>query len=237
MPFPRIQAIVPAAGEGRRLAARPGLPKQYQRILGKPMLQWAIERLAAHHAVAGVTVALAPGDREFATLDLRIDCPVDGTEGGATRAQSVLNAIVHAQRRHEAEWVLVHDAARPCLGSGELNRLLDEGLASEHGAILALPVSDTLKRGEADPPCIDATVPRDGLWAAQTPQLFPARALREAIEALLDAGTPPTDEAGAMEAHGYRPRLVRGATTNLKVTWPGDLVLAEALLRRMERLE
>lgn len=232
----RVHAIVPAAGSGQRLAPRSGRPKQYRPLLGKPMLQWVVERLAAHHAVAGVTVALAPDDTLFAGLELDAECPVERVAGGATRAHSVLAALEHVVRDAQADWVLVHDAARPCLAAGELNRLLEAGLGTSDGAILALPVSDTLKRAaDADPARIEATLSREGLWAAQTPQLFPARALQAALEASLAGGGAPTDEAGAMEAQGHRPLLVHGATSNIKVTWPGDLVLAEALLRRMER--
>ncbi len=233
MALPRIHAIVPAAGQGLRLASRPGLPKQYRPLLGRPMLQWSVERLAAHHAVRGVTVVVAPDDSAFARLEFDAECPVDWTEGGDTRAHSVLNALEYVRQAHRADWVLVHDAARPCLGMEELNRLLDAGLRAPAGAILALPVSDTLKRGDgASPAAIVATQSRDDLWAAQTPQLFPAGLLHQALSDQLQAGKPPTDEAGAMEAGGHHPLLVPGATTNFKVTWPGDLLLAEALLRR-----
>ena len=132
----------------------------------------------------------------------------------------------------------MHDAARPCLERDALDRLLDAGLASDQGAILALPVADTLKRaGAGDPPLIGETVDREGLWAAQTPQLFPAATLQSALEASLARGDAPTDEAGAMEAAGYRPRLVRGSPRNLKVTWPGDLSMAAMQLEAMLKEE
>lgn len=234
MASPRIHAIVPAAGEGLRLGSGAGTPKQYRPLLGKPMVQWTVERLARHPAVAGVTVALAPGDATFGALPLAGGERVTTVTGGGTRAESVLRALVRAQELG-AEWALVHDAARPCLGAEELDRLIDAGLESAHGAILALPVSDTLKRSDGgEPPRITGTRDRSGLWAAQTPQLFPAGALRTALEAALEAGGAPTDEAGAMEAQGFAPLLVTGATTNIKVTWPGDLAVAEALLQRGE---
>lgn len=228
---PHVHAIIPAAGTGSRLGGADEPPKQYRELLGRPMLQWALERVCDHPGVAGVTVALAPGDSTFATLPLSLACPLYQVDGGDSRARSVLNAVHHARREAGAEWALVHDAARPCLDRTALDRLLEAGLAHEHGALLAMPVADTLKRAAGDPPVVAATVDRDGLWAAQTPQLFPAAALEQALEEQLAAGAAPTDEAGAMEAMGWRPRLVTGSAANLKVTWPGDEHLAETLLR------
>jgi 2-C-methyl-D-erythritol 4-phosphate cytidylyltransferase len=195
------------------------------------MLQWSVMRVVADPRVGGVTLALAPDDRYGDDLVWDLGCPVDTVPGGDTRAHSVLNALRHARRTANPDWVLVHDAARPCLDRSSLERLLDEGLASVDGAILAEPVSDTLKRAADDPPVIRETVDREELWAAQTPQLFPAKALEAALTAQIDAGAPPTDEAGAMEAAGYHPLLVAGDRTNLKVTWAADLPLAEAILK------
>jgi 2-C-methyl-D-erythritol 4-phosphate cytidylyltransferase len=235
----RVHAIVPAAGAGRRMAQTGAPPKQYRRLHGRPMLQWSVERACAHPDVAAVTVAIAADDDGFEAIRFELPCPVDHVEGGETRAQSVLNAVRHVRATTGAEWVLVHDAARPCLGPIELGALItaahstDQG--AEHGALLALPVGDTLKRGDGEPPQVIETVDREGLWAAQTPQLFPTEALSRALEARLAADAPPTDEAGAMEAAGYRPRLVMGSGTNLKVTWPGDMELAAAILQWQEK--
>ena len=237
MARPRVHAIVPAAGAGRRMERSDAPPKQYRRLLGRAMLQWAVERVSAHPDVAAVTVAVAPDDDAFDQLRFVLPCPVDRVAGGATRAHSVRNAVRHARKTTKAEWVLVHDAARPCLGPAELARLMSAGLDGEQGALLALPVGDTLKRGEGAPPHVVDTVDRDGLWAAQTPQLFPASALLRALDERIAAGAPPTDEAGAMEAAGYRPRLVPGSSMNLKVTWPEDLLLAELILTGQERDE
>jgi 2-C-methyl-D-erythritol 4-phosphate cytidylyltransferase len=206
------------------------LPKQYRLLLGKPMLRWSVERVLADKRVGGVTLALAPDDELGASLNWALDRPVHVAVGGDTRAHSVLNALRHARSEAEPDWVLVHDAARPCLDRASLSRLLDQGLADPAGAILAEPVSDTLKRATPDEPRIDTTVSRESLWAAQTPQLFPAGALEAALSAQIEAGAPPTDEAGAMEAAGHRPLLVAGSRTNLKVTWATDLPLAEAIL-------
>ena len=231
MSAPRLHAIIPAAGVGRRLAPDGELPKQYRLLLGKPMLRWSVERVLADARVEGVTLALAPDDDLDAPLEWALDRPVRVAVGGATRAQSVLNALRHARGEADPDWVLVHDAARPCLDRASLQRLLDQGLADPAGAILAEPVSDTLKRAAQEEPRIDRTVSREGLWAAQTPQLFPAEALEAALSAQIEAGAPPTDEAGAMEAAGHRPLLVAGSRTNLKVTWAADLPLAEAILK------
>lgn len=231
MSAPRLHAIIPAAGAGRRLASEDELPKQYRLLLGRPMLIWSVERVTADPRVGGVTLALAADDELGASLNWDLACPVDHTTGGETRAHSVLEALRHARATADPEWVLVHDAARPCLDRKSLTRLLDQGLADPAGAILAQPVSDTLKRGAPGEERILTTVDREGLWAAQTPQLFPAEALETALTAQLAAGTPPTDEAGAMEATGHRPLLVTGSRTNIKVTWATDLPLAEAILR------
>jgi 2-C-methyl-D-erythritol 4-phosphate cytidylyltransferase len=231
MSAPRLHAIIPAAGAGRRLAPDGELPKQYRLLLGKPMLRWSVERVLADARVGGVTLAIAPDDDFGASLDWALDRPVHVAVGGETRAHSVLNALRHARDKTDPDWVLVHDAARPCLDRESLARLLDQGLADPAGAILAEPVGDTLKRAARDAPRIECTVNREGLWAAQTPQLFPAAALEEALSAQIEAGAPPTDEAGAMEAAGHRPRLVAGSRTNLKVTWASDLPLAEAILQ------
>lgn len=236
MQQPRIHAIVPAAGAGRRLAQNADKPKQYRVLLGRPLLEWTVDSLCAHPMIDAVTVALAPGDTDFMNLKFNDSTPVDWAAGGETRAHSVRNALRHVEQTSAAPWVLVHDAARPCLDRASLDRLLAAGMSSDDGAILAIPVSDTLKRAATGGEnVIASTLDREGLWAAQTPQLFPTVRLAAALDARLAANLPPTDEAGAMEAFGARPRLVRGAPTNLKVTWPGDLALAEAILREAER--
>ncbi len=154
--------------------------------------------------------------------------------GGETRAHSVRNGLRFIADKHSDEdWVLVHDGARPCLSARSLDRLLEQGLQSPDGAILGMPVGDTLKR-VGDEQEITATVDRSGLWAAQTPQLFRIGALAEAIDAAHKAGHPLTDEASAMEFVGARPKLVMGSVANIKITHPTDLAIAEALLGRKE---
>jgi 2-C-methyl-D-erythritol 4-phosphate cytidylyltransferase len=152
--------------------------------------------------------------------------------GGESRAESVMNGLVFIRETvPDCEWVLVHDAARPCLRADLLRQLLDRGRASENGAILAVPVHDTLKMADGDQ-CIEATLDRSRCWAAQTPQLFRLADLLPALEAALAAGEVPTDEAAAMERAGRRPLLVEGSTANIKITGPEDLALAQFILQR-----
>jgi len=233
MARPVIHALIPAAGQGRRFGG--AVLKQYAPIAGRPLLAHAIEAVSRHPDIAGVTVVLGEDDALFAQLIGRGHAGMHTASGGATRAQSVLNGL-HAIRAGfpETEWVLVHDAARPCLPAACLDALLDAGLARPDGAILAVPLLDTLKRGNAAG-AIVATVERYGLWAAQTPQLFPLGRLSAALEAMLAAGEIPTDEASAMQYAGARPLLVMGSAANIKITRPADLVLAEAWLAAQSR--
>jgi 2-C-methyl-D-erythritol 4-phosphate cytidylyltransferase len=222
----RFFGLVPAAGSGSRFGLEQ--PKQYQRIAGKPMLRHAVERLLAAPQVEVVFVVLAAGDREFRKHDWSafgeriapLYC------GGASRRDSVLNGLVAAASAVDPnDWMLVHDAARPCLGSAELRRLIEEAGSDEVGGILAIPVSDTLKRADDERRILE-TEPRDHLWQAQTPQMFRHGLL---MKALRDA-QHVTDEAAAVEALGRKPRLVEGSTENIKVTFASDLRIAERIL-------
>ncbi|NIP18525.1 MAG: 2-C-methyl-D-erythritol 4-phosphate cytidylyltransferase [Xanthomonadales bacterium] len=231
MTCPVVHALIPAAGRGQRFG---GEPKQYQPLAGKPVLAHAIEAVGVSSAVRGVTVAIAADDREF-EKQVRPGClGVLTVEGGATRAHSVMNGLRSIARSNpDTQWVLVHDAARPCLAREELERLLELGLACADGAILALPIGDTMKRS-GENGRIEATVERERLWAAQTPQLFPLGRLTDALREMLERGETPTDEAAVMEWVGARPLLVRGSPANIKITWPGDLAIAEAWLAGRE---
>ena len=223
----RYFGLVPAAGSGSRFGAD-GL-KQYSPLAGKPMLYHSIERLLAAPEVEVVFVVLAPADTDFRTHDWSafgqrlapLYC------GGASRRDSVLNGIVAAASAGDPnDWMLVHDAARPCLGAPELRRLMDAAGRDEVGGILAVPVADTLKRAD-DEHRIVATEPRDGLWRAQTPQMFRHSMLLRALR----GAEHVTDEASAVEALGYKPKLVEGSAKNLKVTFAADLEIAERLLK------
>jgi 2-C-methyl-D-erythritol 4-phosphate cytidylyltransferase len=222
----RFFGLIPAAGAGERIGQ--ATPKQYLPLLGRPMLYHSVNALLASGRIDTVFVVLAPGDREFRQHDwgefgeriAPLYC------GGATRHDSVLNGLVAASSTAQPEdWMLVHDAARPCLGQRELQRLLAALATHDVGGILAVPVADTLKRADAAGQ-IQATEPREHLWQAQTPQMFRHGLL---LHALSRTGIV-TDEAGAIEALGLKPKLVQGSTANLKVTYAEDLQLAEVIL-------
>lgn len=227
-------ALIPAAGIGARMGA--AQPKQYLSIHGRPMLWHAIRAFQRHPRVDGVAVVLSPDDALWDRDDwsafgkLRVlRC------GGESRAESVRNGLRTLEGQVDGQdWMLVHDAARPCLSQEMLDRLLTTVGDDPVGGILAMPVADTLKRqAEADagerPVRIGATVSRAGLWGAQTPQMFRHELLLRAFE---HAGMAVTDEASAVEALGLSPLLVESDLTNLKVTYPGDLAIAEWLLGR-----
>lgn len=225
--MPRHYAIVPAAGTGARFGA--DKPKQYLDLLGRPLIFHTLAALTASPEIERVWVVLSPDDPYWP----RYDCSVLGPKletvrcGGATRAESVHNGLqAAAMVAVEDDWVLVHDAARPCLSGQMLEAMFRELADDPVGGILAVPVADTLKRADAEQR-VAATEPRDGLWQAQTPQMFRYGQLCSALQNHRDV----TDEAGAIEAAGLTPRLVRGDSTNLKVTYPADLALAAMILR------
>lgn len=227
-----VWCVVPAAGAGRRAGS--GAPKQYRPLLGKPMLLRTMERLALHPRVAGLVVALAERDRHWGGWVSCMGKPVRTCTGGAERADSVRAglACIADSERPDA-WVMVHDAARPCLSHREIDRLLRQGTRHPVGALLALPVRDTVKRADADGN-VTETVSRENLWRALTPQLFRLGELRAALDAALAdpaRGGSLTDEASAIELQGKKPLLVEGCDENLKVTSAQDLVRAEAILR------
>ncbi|MGL5334073.1 MAG: 2-C-methyl-D-erythritol 4-phosphate cytidylyltransferase [Aeromonas veronii] len=217
-----LTAIVPAAGIGSRMGA--DCPKQYLQLAGKTILEHTLERLLSHPAIAQVIVALAPHDRWFEALPVAADPRIVRVEGGAERAFSVLNGLHVAQ----GEWVLVHDAARPCLTHGDLDALIAAAMNCG-GAILGSRVRDTMKRSDGEGNII-ATVEREQLWHALTPQMFPTRALKLALEEGLLLGATITDEASAMERAGFTVRMVEGRADNIKVTRPEDLSLAGLFL-------
>jgi 2-C-methyl-D-erythritol 4-phosphate cytidylyltransferase len=233
-----LLGLIPAAGAGTRHGGE--VPKQYALLGGRPLLVHAVDALLADPRIATVLVVVAPGDTRWRALafDPRVRC---AAVGGACRAQSVRNGLQELAARDE-DWILVHDAARPCLAAGELARLIDEVTDDEVGGLLALPLADTLKRGDCGADAapssrccrVQATVDRDGLWRALTPQMFRAGVLARALQA---AGPLEriTDESAAVEALGLRPRLVAGEATNIKVTTPADFPLAEAILARRGR--
>jgi 2-C-methyl-D-erythritol 4-phosphate cytidylyltransferase len=226
----RVHALIPAAGHSVRFGGT--TLKQYAHLLGLPVMAHSIAAVERHDAVESVSVALAADDGIYDQL-IRPNYPsVQTVTGGDSRAQTVMNGLRFIIEQHpDCEWVLVHDAARPCLSVADLNRLLDAGLQSDDGAILAVPVHDTLKLAD-ETGCIEQTVDRSHFWAAQTPQLFRIRELVWNLEATFSAGLEPTDEASAMEFAGVHPLLVEGSSSNIKITGAEDLALAEFILQR-----
>lgn len=231
-----FHALVPAAGFGARMGHE--LPKQYLPLVGRPMIFHALATLCACPDIATVFVVLSPAD----TLFRGYDWSAFGDRlqplycGGETRADTVLNGLIASELEPE-DWVLVHDAARPCLTQAHLAKLIAELRDDQVGGILAVPVADTLKRqdtlkraqpsGGDDGVRIAHTEERAGLWQAQTPQMFRAGLLAVALQQCKAV----TDEASAVEALGLHPKLVAGDSSNFKVTYPQDIVLAELLLK------
>lgn len=225
----RYLAVIPAAGTGSRLGGT--LPKQYLAVGDRPLLYYAIARLCAHRAIDRVCVILAPDDRRFETYDWKpFAAKLEPLyRGGDSRAATVLNALEGiSSQANVDDWILVHDAARPCLSAQMLDRLIDEVGDDRSGGLLAMPVADTLKRADDDHRSI-RTESRTGLWQAQTPQLFRYDVLLRALRSC-DLGQA-TDEAAAVEALGLKPKLVQSDATNLKVTHAHDLALAELILK------
>lgn len=223
--------MIPAAGTGARMRA--GKPKQYLKLRGKTALEYSAERLMDASWVEGVVVVISPDDDEFPKLALGKHWKIHVAHGGAKRADSVLAGLkkVTELAKTPNPFVLVHDAARPCLTRAELERLRDEA-STEQGGLLAVPMVDTVKRAEGTHAA--STVNRKELWRAQTPQMFKLELLKAALDKAIAGGTEITDEASAMESAGFRPKLVHGGESNLKVTVPDDLALAEFWLARLE---
>ena len=229
-------ALIPAAGIGSRYGAT--TPKQYAPLLGIPMLQHTLNLFAANPRIARIAVIISPSDTWFANC---ITLPENASvylQGGDTRAHSIANGIAHLlnqQLIQPSDTLLVHDAARCCLPQSALNRLLDtldtDPHAQQHGALLAIPVADTLKR-QAAPHLVHSaqTIPREGIWQAQTPQAFQAALLHRALSQ--SDLSQITDDASAVEQLGLQPALVTGDSRNIKLTRPDDAALAEYFLQQ-----
>ena len=228
----RLYAVVPAAGRGERFGG--ATPKQYVPLLGRPVLSWTLAALLSEPAIRAVVVAVAQGDRRFARLPEARDPRVRRCTGGDSRAASVARALeALAGEADDADWVLVHDAARPCLARGDLRALVAAVGDDPVGGLLATPLGDTLKLAGGDGRS-ERTLAREGLWRALTPQMFRHGVLRRALRLSLERERAVTDEAAAIEALGLRPRLVAGRADNIKVTLAGDRGLAAAILAARE---
>lgn len=209
-------------------------PKQYLPMRGRALIEWSLAPFLDSGWIDGVVLVLARNDQDYARLPVARHPKILVTTGGAARAESVLaglEVVTERTRGFEEVFVLVHDAARPCLDWSDLERLRDEA-DDKHGGLLAVPVADTLKKGKQGK--VSSTLDRSFIWRAQTPQLFRLDLLRAALAECEERNLEVTDEASAMERAGYKPRLVRGRESNLKVTYPEDLLLAEFWLAHAE---
>jgi 2-C-methyl-D-erythritol 4-phosphate cytidylyltransferase len=220
--------VLPAAGTGRRFGSE--LPKQYAPLAGRTVIEWSLQPFLQDLRCCGIVVALAADDHRFATLAglAGHSDRLYTTVGGEQRCHSVLQGLAALPAAAE-DWVLVHDAARPCLTRAELDTLLTGLQLHPVGGLLGLPLADTLKQADADGQVL-ATVPRAHLWRAQTPQMFRYGLLQTALQQALARGEQPTDEAQAIEAMGWQPQLLAGRASNIKITQADDLLLAQWLL-------
>lgn len=222
----KFHVIIPAAGSGSRMHSQ--IPKQYLPLLSRPLITWCLDVFYANPRIDHVHLALHPQDQVWShQLSNNPKLNVLRT-GGDTRAQTVLNTLEKIDA-DEYDWVLVHDAARPGLTDELLSNLLDTLQDDAVGGLLAIPLADTLKRADASHR-VERTESREDLWQAQTPQMFTYGLLKRALLAAHNANHQPTDEAQAIEFLGFSPKLVAGELRNLKITYPQDLLLAEAIL-------
>ncbi|MEM7359229.1 MAG: 2-C-methyl-D-erythritol 4-phosphate cytidylyltransferase [Pseudomonadota bacterium] len=228
---PKYWAVVPAAGSGQRMRAE--VAKQYLQINGKPILQITLETLLNHSSIEQVVVCLASDDQHWTSLPCAEHARIISATGGASRAQSVLNGLLALSSTTSIcneDWVLVHDAARPCLDQHMLDKLLEELVDDPVGGLLAIPAKDTLKYACGTDQRIERTLDRARVWQAQTPQMFRFGVLRDALQRALEAGLEITDESFAVEQAGYQPMLIEGDALNIKVTTPEDLQIAQKIL-------
>ncbi|MDH6016170.1 2-C-methyl-D-erythritol 4-phosphate cytidylyltransferase [Vibrio splendidus] len=221
-----VIAVVPAAGVGSRMKA--DRPKQYLQIHGKTILEHTVEKLLSHPQVSKIVVAVSDDDPYYPELPLNLNPLVIRVSGGTERADSVLSALDYIAQQQLNDWVMVHDAARPCIQLSDIDKLISGAMTHDVGAILATPVRDTMKRGAQGQ--IEHTVDRVDLWHALTPQMFRSKPLRKVLSEALQQGVSITDEASAFEWKGLSPALIAARSDNFKITQPEDLALAEFYL-------
>lgn len=226
----KFWCIVPAAGKGMRMGS--DLPKQYLSIEGKTILEHSVERLASHSLIEKVVVVIDKDDLIWPQLLLVGHPKVIATRGGEERFYSVLNGLNMLENlADEEDWILVHDAARPCVRLSDISLLIESlSSANESGGLLACPITDTVKKTNEDG-VVEKTLDRNSLWRAMTPQMFKFGQLKKAINCAVEKKELITDESFAMELAGYKPRLVQGASDNIKITTRKDLSLARIIMR------
>lgn len=227
-----IWVIIPAAGVGRRMGS--DIPKQYLNLNDKTVIEHTLDVFDKHGAISEIVIAISEGDEYWSSLNINLSKPLHIAKGGKERSDSVLNGLKFLENKAaNDDWVLVHDAARPCLRNNDLTLLLDTLAEHEVGGILATAVRDTMKRSTYENVII-GTVERENLWHALTPQMFRFSMIKEALETALNKNEVITDEASAIELAGYQPVLVEGHSDNLKITRPEDLALAAFYLRQAD---
>lgn len=230
-----IWAIVPAAGIGKRMQSN--IPKQYLPLNDRPVIEHTLNALLQNANITGLVIALRADDEYWPEIELPSKKPVLHTHGGKERADSVSNALnllfQYEQFDENSDWVMVHDAVRPCIRQEDIDKLVAEVGNDSNGGLLALPVRDTMKRQNVSasaPATVAITIDRENLWHALTPQYFPAKSLHDALQKARLDGLMITDESSAMELAGYAPRLVQGNEDNIKITRADDLRLASLYL-------
>lgn len=226
----QFTVVVPAAGVGKRMLS--ACPKQYLTIDNITILEHTVQRLLSHPSIAHVIIALGENDDYFPSTGLANNQSITCVIGGKERVDSVLAGLKHVSAAQE-QWILVHDAARPCIQHQDLTRLITYCLAIDHGGLLATPVRDTMKQANASQ-VVAATLDRSQMWHALTPQMYKTHELTNAITSALASDISITDESSAMEALGYASGLVQGSSDNIKITQPEDLVLAEFILNQQK---
>lgn len=230
----KIWAVVPSAGSGQRM--QQAIPKQYLELQGRAVIEHTMATLLSEERITEVVVPIAKDDSFWSKLDCSSNTKVSSIVGGNTRSESVFNGITSLRdKANDDDWLLVHDAARPCLSQQILASFIEQLMTDEVGGILALPSNDTVKLAcdSGDINTIEKTLDRNRVWCAQTPQMFRYGKITKALELAIQEGNSVTDEAFAMEVAGYKPRLIPGEARNLKVTRIDDLEMASLLLRQI----
>ncbi len=228
-------AIIPAAGVGHRMGA--GIAKQYMPLADSTVIQESMSCFLRHPKISAITIALHAEDQSWSSLDIPANKPIYTVIGGVTRAHSVQIALQRIKREaKDDDFVLVHDAARPCLQYSDLDSLLQKLVEDKVGGILAMPVSDTIKQANAkqknsDDVNIASTIDRTSLWKAYTPQMFRVATLDKALKYCFKNNIKITDEASAVEALGLNVKLILGREDNIKITRADDIALAEAIIK------
>jgi len=224
-------AIIPAAGVGKRMQA--SRPKQYLPLLNKTVIEHTLDRLLSLDEISGAVLSISEGDEYWPDLNYNTDKPLLIAKGGKERSDSVLNALLLLQQNNQHKktlYALVHDAARPCVRTKDIQTLIHETYNNDNGGLLAVPVRDTMKRTDKKLKVLK-TVEREGLWHALTPQMFKLDLLVSALQNAQQKNLQITDDASAMELAGYQPHLIEAHEDNIKITRGFDLQLAELFLK------